>query len=234
MITDIRMWFFDPHYLLFVGPGMLLSLLASWYVRSTFRRFSNVPLSSGLSGAQAAAAVLERAGVRDVRIEPTEGFLSDHYDPGAKVLRLSSDVFRGRSVSAAGVAAHEAGHAIQHHEGYPLMGVRQALVLPARIGSQLSLFAIVLGLALHALNLAWLGVFLFCGVLAFELVTLPVEINASRRAHRRLIDAGLVSAEDAAGVAAVLRAAAFTYVAALITTALQLLYFVSRIRRDER
>jgi Zn-dependent membrane protease YugP len=228
------MWFFDPRYLLFVGPGILLSLLASWYVRSTFRRFAEVPLSSGLSGAEAAAAVLRAAGVGDVRIEPTEGFLSDHYDPREKVLRLSRDVYAGRSVSAAGVAAHEAGHAIQHHEGYALMSVRQALVLPARIGSQLSLFVIIIGLALHALNLAWVGVFMFCGILAFELVTLPVEINASRRAHQRLLDAGLVTREDAAGVASVLRAAALTYVAALITTLLQLLYFVSRIRDQER
>src|SRR5262245_16564372 len=134
MITCLIMLFFDPRYFLFVGPGLLLSLIASWYVRATFRRYAEVPLSSRLSGAEAAAAVLRGAGVRDVRIEPTEGFLSDHYDPSAKVLRLSQDVYAGRSVSAAGVAAHEAGHAIQHAEGYALLGARQALVMPARIG----------------------------------------------------------------------------------------------------
>jgi Zn-dependent membrane protease YugP len=228
------MWFFDPRYMLFVGPGIILSLLASWYVRSTFRRYASEPLSTGVSGAEAAAAVLRAGGVNDVRIERVAGFLSDHYDPSQKVLRLSPDVYDGRSVSSAGVAAHEAGHAIQHAAGYGLMSVRQALVWPARIGSQLSLIVIVAGLALHALNLAWIGVLLFSGVFLFELVTLPVEINASTRARERLGAAGLISPRDAEGVQRVLRAAALTYVAALITTALQLLYFVSRIREQER
>lgn len=227
------MWFFDPQYLIFVGPGFLLSMIAAWYVRSSFRRWSEVPLSSGVTGAEAAVAVLRSAGVRDVRVEPTEGFLTDHYDPSARVLRLSPDVYYGRSVSAAGVAAHEAGHAIQHHEKYALMGVRQALVMPARIGSQLSIFVIILGLALQAFSLAWLGVFLFSAILLFELVTLPVEINASSRAKKRLLAAGIAGPQDAEGVSRVLNAAALTYLAALITTALQLLYFVSRIRSAE-
>jgi Zn-dependent membrane protease YugP len=228
------MWFFDPHYMLFVGPGIILSLLASWYVKGTFRRYAKVPLSAGVSGAEAAQAVLEAAGVNDVRIERAQGFLTDHYDPSQKVLRLSQDVYDGRSVSAAGVAAHEAGHAIQHATGYGLMTVRQALVWPARLGSQLSLIAIIAGLALHAMSLAWLGVLLFSGIFLFELVTLPVEINASSRARDRLAAVGLVSPRDADGVHRVLRAAALTYVAALVTTALQLLYFVSRIRQSER
>lgn len=228
------MWFFDPRYLLFVGPGLILAALASWYVRSTFRRFSQVPLARGLSGAEAAAAVLRSAGVTDVRIEPTQGFLSDHYDPSEKVLRLSPDVYSGRSVSAAGVAAHEAGHAIQHARRYGLMSVRQALVMPARIGSQLSYIAIIAGLILHVIGLAWLGVLLFSAIFLFELVTLPVELDASRRAKERLAATGLTTAADADGVARVLRAAAFTYVAALITTALQMLYFITRIRDEER
>jgi Zn-dependent membrane protease YugP len=228
------MWFFDPRYLIFVGPGLLLSALAAWYVKSTFARFAEVPVSTGISGAEAAAGVLRAAGVHDVRIEPVQGFLSDHYDPSEKVLRLSADVYAGRSVSAAGVAAHEAGHAIQHAEGYGLMTVRQALVMPARIGSQISIFVIIAGLALHALGLAWLGVFLFSAIFLFELVTLPVELNASARARQRLLSTGLVTAADADGVQRVLRAAALTYVAALVTTALQLLYFVGRIRDQER
>ena len=228
------MWFFDPRYLLFVGPGLILAALASWYVRSTFRRFSQVPLARGLSGAEAAAAVLRSAGVTDVRIEPTQGFLSDHYDPSEKVLRLSPDVYSGRSVSAAGVAAHEAGHAIQHARRYGLMSVRQALVMPARIGSQLSYIAIIAGLILHVIGLAWLGVLLFSAIFLFELVTLPVELDASRRAKERLAATGVTTAADADGVARVLRAAAFTYVAALITTALQMLYFITRIRDEER
>jgi hypothetical protein len=230
------MWAFDPQYMLYMVPGLLLSLLASWYVRSTFRRYAEVPLQGGrgVTGAQAAATVLAQAGIRDVRIEPVEGALSDHYDPAHKVLRLSPDVYAGRSVSAAGVAAHEAGHAIQHARGYGLMRLRQALVLPARIGSQLSYIVIIAGLALHMLGLAWFGVFLFAGIFLFELVTLPVELDASRRARERLQAAGLVSRADAVGVKRVLDAAAFTYVAALVTTALQMLYFVTRIRGEER
>jgi Zn-dependent membrane protease YugP len=228
------MYFFDPRYMLFMIPGLLLSLFASWYVRSSFRRYSQVALSSGVSGAEAAAAVLRAAGVRDVHIEAIEGYLTDHYDPAQKVLRLSPEVYAGRSVSAAGVAAHEAGHAIQHAEGYGLMRVRQALVMPARLGSQLSYIVIIIGLTMHALNLAWFGVFLFLGILLFQLVTLPVELNASSRARARLDAAGLVSSEDAEGVGRVLNAAALTYVAALVTTALQLLFFVTRIRQQER
>jgi len=228
------MWFFDPQYLLFVGPGILLSLLASWYVKSTFARYAEVPLARGLTGAEAAALVLQQAGVRDVRVEPTEGYLSDHYDPSAKVLRLSPDVFYGRSISAAGVAAHEAGHAIQHNVGYALMGIRQALVLPARIGSQIGLFIVIAGLALHALKLAWFGVILFSAIFLFELVTLPVEVNASTRAKQRLLAAGVVSGAEADGVASVLRAAALTYLASLISSGLQLLYFITRIRDEER
>ncbi len=228
------MWFFDPSYFLLVGPAMLFSLFASWYVRSTFRRYSKVPLASGVSGAEAAAAVLRSAGIADVRIEPVQGFLSDHYDPASRALRLSPEVYAGRSVSAAGVAAHEAGHAIQHAAGYGLMSVRQALVLPARIGSQLSIIAIIAGLALHALGLAWLGVLLFSAIFLFELVTLPVEVNASKRAKERLLAAGVVTRPDADAVERVLRAAALTYVAALLTTLLQLIYFVGRIRGQER
>jgi hypothetical protein len=228
------MWLFDPTYMLFMLPGLALSLFTSWYVRSTFRRYSEVPLQRGVSGAEAAAVVLQQAGVHDVRIELVSGSLTDHYDPAEKVLRLSPDVYGGRSVSAAGVAAHEAGHAIQHAQGYGLMRVRQALVRPARIGSQLSYFVIVAGLALHALQLAWVGVFLFAGILLFELVTLPVELNASSRARERLTTAGLVTAEDADGVKRVLNAAALTYLAALVATALQMLYFVLRIRGAER
>lgn len=229
------MWTLDPQYMLYMVPGLLLSLLASWYVNSTFRRYAQVPLQGGrgITGAQAAAAVLAQAGVRDVSIEPIGGALSDHYDPAHKVLRLSPEVYAGRSVSAAGVAAHEAGHAIQHAQGYGLMRVRQALVMPARIGSQLSYVVIIAGLALHMIGLAWFGVFLFAGILLFELVTLPVELDASRRARERLSAAGLVSRSDAEGVKRVLGAAALTYVAALVATALQMLYFVTRLR-DQR
>jgi Zn-dependent membrane protease YugP len=227
-------FFYDPSYLVFMVPGLLLSLLAQWYVSATFRRCAAMPLSTQLSGAAVAQSILRASGVDDVSVEETVGFLSDHYDPARKVLRLSPDVARGRSLASAGVAAHEAGHAIQHARHYGLMPIRQALVGPARIGSQLSLLAIVLGLSLHVLGLAWLGVALFALLFLFELVTLPIEIDASRRAREQLLATGIVRPDDLAGVSRVLRAAAFTYVAALVTTALQLLYFVGRIQRQER
>ncbi len=228
--------FFDPLYLLLMLPALAAALGAQWYVRSTFNRFAAVPLSTGLSGAEVATQLLRSAGVRDVAVEEYEGFLTDHYDPSAHVLRLSPAVYRGRSVSSAGVAAHESGHAVQHARSYGLMPVRQALVLPARVGSQLGLWAILIGLLVHALGLAWLGVALFGCIFAFELVTLPIELDASRRARALLLERGLASPPDDYGVSRVLRAAALTYVAALLSTALQLLYFVTRIRaaEDER
>lgn len=227
------MLWFDPQYLLVVGPGVLLSLFASIYCHLTFKRFTEQPLSAGKRGAEVAESVMSAAGVRGVRVERTGGFLTDHYDPTDKVLRLSPEVYDGRSVSAAGVAAHEAGHAIQHASGYLPLRLRQSLVWPARIGSQLSLIVIVIGLFLHALNLAWFGVILFMGILAFELVTLPVEINASRRAYASLVEARIVDPTEAQGVAKVLRAAALTYLAAVVATSLQIVYFILRIRQEE-
>jgi len=226
--------FFDPRYLFYVGPGLVLALLASFYVKSTFRRFSQVSLRNGMSGADAAAAVLRSAGLPDLRIEEVGGFLSDHYDPSTHTLRLSPDVYRGRSISSAGVAAHEAGHAIQHAQGYALMGLRQALVLPANIGSQVGLYAVIFGTALHAFQLAWIGVALFAAVVLFQLVTLPVELDASRRAREQLVHVGAVGPDEAAGVRSVLNAAALTYLAGLVTAALQLLYFVTSLRSAER
>ena len=222
-------------YLLFIAPGLLLSIIASLYVRSTFNRYREVGTSRGRTGAQVAAELLHRAGVAGVTIEPVEGSLSDHYDPSARALRLSPDVFHGTSISAAGVAAHEAGHAIQHHAGYSLMGVRQTLVGPARLGSSLSYFIIAAGMVVNLTAVAWLGVALFAAVFLFELVTVPVEINASARARRALTDLGLVTADEARGVGKVLNAAALTYIAAMVTSLLTLLYYVLQLtgrRRD--
>lgn len=224
------MWLYDSSYLLFVIPGLVLAFAAQWYVSVTFRRFGKVPLSTGLSGAEVATALLRDAGVRDVAVEETSGFLSDHYDPSAKVLRLSPAVYRGRSVSSAGVAAHESGHAVQHARKYGLMPVRQALVLPARLGSQLGFWVILIGLALHALELAWIGVALFGCILLFELVTLPVEINASSRARALLLAGGLAGPADEEGVRKVLRAAAFTYVAAAAMSLLDVMRWLRVLR----
>jgi Zn-dependent membrane protease YugP len=227
-------WFFlGPSYLAILVPALLLSLAAQAYVTRTFRRQAAIPLATRLSGAEVATHLLRATGIDDVAVSETPGFLADHYDPAAKILRLSADVARGRSLAAAGVAAHEAGHAIQHARRWGLMPVRQALVLPARIGSQLSFLAIILGLTLHLIGLAWLGVALFACLFLFELVTLPIEVDASQRARAALLATGIATPRDIDGITRVLRAAAFTYLAALVTTALQLFYFVARIRRAE-
>lgn len=220
--------FFDPIYLLILAPGLLLGGWASLRVRSTFKRFSAVPSRSGMTGAEVARQMLRSHNISDVTVERHEGFLSDHYDPGARAVRLSPDVHDGRSLAALGVAAHEVGHVLQHAKGYALMQVRQRLVGPASFGSNAALLLSGIGFAIHAAGLAWLGVLAFLGVVLFQLVTLPVEFNASTRAREHLATTGIITGDEREGVAKVLSAAALTYVAALITAALQLAYFVFR------
>ena len=219
---------FDPLYLLALAPGLLLSLWASARVKSTFRRYDQVGAASGISGAQAAKVVMDRAGVRGVSIERVSGFLSDHYDPTAKTLRLSADVFDGRSLSALGVAAHEAGHAIQDARDYAALRFRSAVVKPAMIGSNLGITIAGLGLFVQATSLIYVGIALFSAFVVFTLITLPVEFDASNRAIASLADAGILTGPELDGAGAVLRAAAMTYVAAAISAILQLLYFLWR------
>ena len=220
--------FFDPTYLLFMAPGLLLSLWASMRVKSTFQHYSQIASSSGMTGADAARELLRRQNITDVRIEPVEGFLSDHYDPGAKTLRLSPDVFAGRSLAALGVAAHEAGHAIQHAHDYRPLAFRSWVVRPAMLGSNLGTIVMGLGLAVHATGMVWLGVVMFSAFVVFTLVTLPVEFNASSRAVAALVDTHIIPVSEAADAKRVLDAAALTYVAAAISAVLQLLYFLMR------
>lgn len=220
--------FFDPLYLLFFLPGLLLSLWASSKVKSTFRRYSNVPSARGLSGAEAARELIRHRGVSGVRIEETHGFLSDHYDPIHRVLRLSADVYHGRSLSALGVAAHEAGHAIQHARAYGPLKFRSFVVKPAMIGSNLGTLIAMMGLFVQSAGLVWIGIVLFAAFVLFTLVTLPVEFDASKRAVVALRDIGIITPREVEGTSAVLRAAALTYVAAAVTAVLQLLYFVMR------
>lgn len=219
---------FDPIYLLIVGPGMLLALWASYKVKHTFRKYSEIRLSSGRSGAEVAEEILRRNNIRGVRVELHEGWLSDHYDPKAKVVRLSPDVYNGRSISSIGVAAHEVGHVLQDAEGYAAMAVRQNLVWPANLGSTLSFIVIIAGAFMQMMGLIWLGIILFSAVVLFQLVTLPVEFNASSRARLQLVQAGMVNHTEDIGVGKVLQAAALTYVAALITSILTLLYYIIR------
>lgn len=229
---------FDPLFMLISLPGLALSLWASFKVKSTFNRYSQVRAESNLSGAEAARELLRLRGVNDVRVEPVEGFLSDHYDPGAKVLRLSPDVYNGRSLASLGVAAHEAGHALQHATGYGPLKFRSWVVKPAMFGSNLGMYVMMAGMFFQATSLVWVGVAMFSAFVIFTLVTLPVEFNASSRAVQALQSAGMISPREAEPTKKVLDAAALTYVAAAVAAVLQLLYFLWRAgllgnRREE-
>jgi uncharacterized protein len=223
------MWLmFDPMYLLFLAPAMLLAIWAQYRVRSAFAEASRIPSEGGLSGAEGAAALLRDAGVRGVEIEPADGFLSDHYVPGRRLLRLSPDVYAGRSLAAVGVAAHECGHAMQDAQRYPLLVVRNFLVPVASVGSNLAWIIMLVGFLFSLLPLIYAGILVFSATVAFQLVNLPVEFDASRRARIALRETGLVSYEEDQQIKKVLDAAALTYVAATLTSVLTLLYFLFR------
>ncbi len=219
---------FDPLYLMFALPGLLLALLASWRTRSTFETYSEYAPASGLTGAQAAARMLASQGLHGVTIEPTTGFLSDHYDPQARALRLSEDVYYGRSLSAIGVACHEAGHALQHAHGYRPLALRSALVPVTQIGSSLSWIVLTAGFVMHWTQLVYLGIALFAGSVVFALVTLPVEWDASARAKDLMVRAGIVSPREREHAGSVLNAAFLTYLAAAVTSILTLIYYLIR------
>jgi Zn-dependent membrane protease YugP len=227
---------FDPLYFLFALPGLALALLASMFVRSRFAHYSRIPSARGLTGAEAAQVMLSRAGVREVSIEMTNGFLSDHYDPMSRTLRLSPDVYRSTSLAAIGVACHEAGHALQHATGYALLGLRSALVPATNIGSTLSYIVIAIGFLLQRPQFILLGALLFSLVVLFAVVTLPVEWDASARAKVSMVQAGVVTVAEAGDAAKVLNAAFMTYVAAAVSALLTLLYYLLRagvFRRDD-
>ncbi|NLP46624.1 MAG: zinc metallopeptidase [Epulopiscium sp.] len=222
----------DPISIIILFPAMILSLYAQTKVNSTFQRYLKVPNSQGYTGAEVAKRILDIAGVRDVRVEPISGSLTDHYDPRSKVLRLSESVFQGRSVAALGVAAHEAGHAIQHHEGYIFLNIRSAIVPIVNIGSRLAMPLILLGVFLGAMASSFgaifiqLGIYLFAGVVLFQLVTLPVEFNASSRAITFLDSYGFLTNREVKPAKKVLSAAALTYVASAAVALANLLRFI--------
>ena len=218
---------FDPLYFLIIGPAFVLSMVASMRTKSQFNKYSKVGTSSGMTGAQAAAQVLRAGGVTNVRIERVDGFLSDHYDPSKKVLRLSSKVHDSNSISAVGVGAHEAGHAIQDKVRYPMLALRTALVPTASLGSNLGWILLIAGMFLQMMGLVYIGIILFSAVVLFQLVTLPVEFDASSRAKSMLFETGVISSRaERDGVSRVLNAAALTYVAAAAMAILQLVYFL--------
>ena len=219
---------FDMNYILIVLiPGMLISGAASWLVRSSFNRYSKVRSARGFTGAQAAQKLLDGAGIHNVRIVRAHGFLSDHYNPKTKELALSDKVYSSPSLAAIGVATHEAGHAIQHARNYAPLQLRSALVPMAGIGSSLGYIAMVVGLMMHP-SIVLLGAVIFSAVLLFQIVTLPVEFDATARAKKLVVDAGIVYPEERHGIDSVLNAAALTYVAAVISTLLTLVYFLMR------
>jgi uncharacterized protein len=228
------MFFFDPVYLILALPGLLLGLWAQARVKGTFNRYARVQTYHNLTGAEIARHLLDGQGLYDVRIEETQGFLSDHYDPRERVLRLSPDVYRTPSVAAAGVAAHEMGHALQHSAGYSPLKLRTAIVPAVQFGSSLAPILFIIGFLLGFTSLAWLGVILFGLAVVFSLVTLPVEFDASKRAKRLLNQNGLLMVDEMKGVDKVLDAAALTYVAAAVAAIGQLLYYVFLLggRRD--
>ena len=224
------MMLIDPLYIVMILPAFLLAIYAQIRVKRAFAKYSRVGTTSRLTGAAAARRILDYNGLHDVAVEVAGGWLSDHYDPKARVLRLSPDVYNTPSVAAAGIAAHEAGHALQHAGGYALLSFRNLVVPTASIGSWLAFPLILGGFILSLKGLALAGLALFAAVVVFQLVTLPVEINASRRAKQVIADLGIIqSPEEARGVAAVLNAAALTYVAATVSALVQLLYFALRL-----
>ena len=220
--------FFDPMYLVFMVPGLALSLWASFRTKSAFKKYSKVPSATGYSGAQAAQILLDRAGIGDVRVVRTHGFLSDHYNPVNKTLALSEEVYDSASLSAIGVATHEAGHAIQHARNYAPLWVRSMLVPTASIGSSIGYFVMLIGLFMASQNMVLVGAVLFSAVLLFQIVTLPVEFDATRRAKELVVAQGIISPHERQGVDRVLNAAAMTYVAAAVSTLFTLIYFLLR------
>jgi len=219
---------FDPMYLLFIAPGLILSLWASFRVKRAFNKYSKVRSMRGLTGAEAAEEMLRYAGIGDVRILRAHGILSDHYNPLNRTLNLSESVYDSNSIAAVGVATHEAGHAIQHARNYGPLWLRSALVPTANIGSGIGYFVMVIGLWMASTNMVLVGALMFSAVLLFQVVTLPVEFDASNRAKVLVVENGIITAEERKGVDAVLNAAALTYVAAAISTLLTLLYFLMR------
>ena len=230
------MFYFDPMYLVLVlVPGLLIGLWAQIKLSHAYSKYSQVPVESGKTGAEVGREILDQAGLHDVPVEEVPGHLTDHYDPTKRALFLSSDNFHGQTVAAVGVAAHEAGHALQHQAAYGLFRARMALVPVTQFASMAYTGILLAGIFLHIMQIALpLIVAVFAVITLFQLVTLPVEYDASRRAKEQLFRLGLVHEDERTGVSKVLDAAALTYVAALITSVLTLLYYILRAQGSRR
>jgi len=225
--------FFDPLWLMVILVSTGIGFATQGYINSTFRKWSQVPIGTGLSGAEVARRVLDANGLQNVPVQAVAGNLTDHYDPRSRTLALSASVYGQPTVAAAGVAAHEAGHAIQHSQNYVWGSVRTAIVPAVNIGSKFAFPAILLGVWLQLASLAWIGVLFYAGAVLFQVVTLPVEFDASKRALGALSTSGAMSPEQVAGARQVLTAAALTYVGAALISVIQLLYFIGLARRSD-
>lgn len=225
---------FNSLYFMFMIPGLLIGIFAQAKMKSAFAKYERVPTLQGLTGAQAARKILDANGLQNVKIERVAGRLSDHFDPRTNIVRLSDSIYGNATVGAVGVAAHECGHAIQYAQGYVPMKVRGSIIPLTNLGSGLSIPLIFLGMFLDMTGLAYVGIALFSMIVLFQLVTLPVEFNASRRAIQTLDDFNMVTPEESTGVRKVLTAAALTYVAALVTSMLQLLYYLTLMNGRRR
>jgi uncharacterized protein len=226
--------FIDPTWFYFMIPGLIIGLIAQFKLKSTYAHYVQQPAAAGITGAQAAREILNQAGLQGMPVEEVPGHLTDHYDPIRKKLCLSSENFHGRSIAALGVADHKAGHALQHKAAYAPLKLRMALVPMTGIGSNLGVWLVILGViwgTAFGQQLALIGIGLYSLLVFFQLITLPVEYDASRRAKEQLLRLGLVSAQEHTGVGRVLNAAALTYVAAMVTAVLQLFYLLSLVNR---
>jgi Zn-dependent membrane protease YugP len=223
------MFLFMPlSYWLFAIPGLVLAGFATFFTKSTFAKYSRIGASSHLTGAQAAGQMLADQGLHDVKIEPVRGFLSDHYDPMSRTLRLSPDVYGSRSLSAIGVACHEAGHALQHAAGYAPLAIRSALVPMASFGSNAAYFFMIGGMLFNSTGMFKIGALVFLAAVAFSLITLPVEWNATARAKALMVTSRIVTPQESVAAGRVLNAAFMTYVAAAVSALLTLLYYLMR------
>lgn len=229
------LYYYDIYGMIFMIPFLIFAMICSFNVDRTFKKYSSIRNARGLTGAQAAQQLLQQNGVYDVTVVHVRGNLNDHYDPRTKTIRLSDNVYDSNSVAALGVACHEAGHAVQHAQGYAPLKLRNAVIPITNIGSQFGIFGVILGLALSVEPLITVGLVLFFFTVVFQLFTLPTELNASRRALRTLEESGMLYGEEVAGARKVLWAAAMTYVAALATAIAQFLRLLmyANNRRDQ-
>ena len=225
---------YDPTYILVI-IGFLITLIAQIFVNSSYKKYKKVNVKSGLKGFEVARKMLDSNGLTNVKIEEVKGELTDHYDPSSKVVRLSTDIYHGSTIASSSVAAHECGHAIQDKEGYFFLRLRANLVPIVNISSKLGYFAILIGLIFGFLNLAWIGIFLELAILLFQLITLPVEFNASKRANEFLNKEALIEKTEQDGSKSMLNAAAMTYVASVISTILEIFRLILIVAsRDDR